>query len=60
MKNQCFQDEGIDCSSGCMRAFVWDFEGSQRVPKVSNGDPIISSTCPFHEGLSLKNLILDS
>jgi len=23
------QDEGVDCSSSCMRAFVWDFEGSQ-------------------------------
>ena len=32
MKNQCLQDEGVDYSSHCMRAFVWDFEGSQRVP----------------------------
>jgi hypothetical protein len=29
MKNQCLQDEGVDCSSGCMRAFMWDFEGFQ-------------------------------
>jgi hypothetical protein len=29
MQNQCLQDEGVDCSSGCIRAFVWDFEGSQ-------------------------------
>ena len=28
MKNQCLQDEGVVCSSHCMRAFVWDFEGS--------------------------------
>ena len=27
MKNQCLQDEGVDCSSHRMRAFVWDFEG---------------------------------
>ena len=29
MKNQCMQDEGVDHSLGCMRAFVWDFKGSQ-------------------------------
>ena len=29
MKNECLQDEGVDCSSGCTRAFVWDFEGFQ-------------------------------
>jgi hypothetical protein len=28
MKNQCLQDEGIDCSFHRMNAFVWDFEGS--------------------------------
>ena len=28
-ENQCLQDERVDCSSGCMRAFVWDFEGSR-------------------------------
>ena len=27
MRNQCLQDEGVGCSSGCIRAFVWDFEG---------------------------------
>ena len=27
-ENQCLQDERVDCSSGCMRAFVWDFKGS--------------------------------
>ena len=36
MKNECLQDEVVDCSSGCMRAFVWDFEGFHRVPKVPN------------------------
>ena len=39
MKTQCLQDEGDDCSSGYVRAFVWDFEGSQRVPKVPSGVP---------------------
>ena len=29
MKNQCLQDEGVDCSSHHMRAFVCDFEGSR-------------------------------
>ena len=29
MKNYWLQDEGVDCSSGCIRAFVWEFEGSQ-------------------------------
>ena len=56
----CLQDERVDCSSGCMRAFVWNFWSSQRVPKVFNGVPIISSTSPFNEGLSLKIFILDS
>ena len=28
MKNQYLQDEGVDCLSHRMRAFVWDFEGS--------------------------------
>jgi hypothetical protein len=23
-ENQCLEDEGADCSSSCMRAFVWD------------------------------------
>ena len=32
MKNQCLQDEGLDCSSHCMRAFVCCFEGSHMVP----------------------------
>ena len=27
-KNQCLQNERVDCSSHRMRAFVWDFEGS--------------------------------
>jgi hypothetical protein len=35
VKNQCLQDERVDCSSNSMRAFVWDFEGSQRVPLTS-------------------------
>jgi hypothetical protein len=39
MKNQCLQDEGVGCSSGCMRAFMWDFKGSCRVPKVPNEVP---------------------
>jgi hypothetical protein len=34
IKNQCMQ--GVDYSSVCMRAFVWDFEGPQR---VSNAVP---------------------
>ena len=36
MKNQCLQDERVDCSSHRMRAFEWEFEGSQRVPKCSH------------------------
>ena len=24
-----FEDEGVDCSFSCMKAFVWDFEGFQ-------------------------------
>ena len=32
MKYQCLQDEGVDCSSCRLRAFLWDFEGSQWVP----------------------------
>ena len=31
MKNQCLQDEGLDCSSHHMRAFMWGFKGSRRV-----------------------------
>ena len=27
-------------SIGCMRAFVWDFQGSQIVPYVSNKIPL--------------------
>jgi hypothetical protein len=26
MKSQCLQDEGADCSSHRMRAFVWDLK----------------------------------
>ena len=37
MENQCLQDEGVDSSPHRMRAFVWDFEGSQRVTRVPNG-----------------------
>ena len=40
MKNQCLKDEGVDYSSGCTRAFVWNFEGSQRVLKVPNRVPL--------------------
>ena len=29
--------KGLICSSGCMRALAWDFEGSHMVPKVSIG-----------------------
>ena len=39
-ENQCLQDEGIDYSSHCMRAFVWDFEDFQKVPYVLNGVPM--------------------
>jgi hypothetical protein len=39
MKIQYLQDEGVNRSSSYMRAFVWDFEGSYRVPKVPNGVP---------------------
>ena len=39
MKNQCLQDEGVDDSSHHMKAFVWDFEGSRRVPYVPNAIP---------------------
>ena len=74
MKNQCLQDDGVDCSSGSIRAFVWDFESSHRVLKVPNGVPlsegggrgsipsisIIPPLSPFNEGLGLKILILDS
>ena len=35
--NQCLENEGVDCSSHRMRAFVWDFEGSRRVSYVPNG-----------------------
>ena len=35
MENKCMQDEGVDCSSGCMRAFVWDL----KISKVPNGVP---------------------
>ena len=37
MKIECLQDEGVGCSSHRMRAFVCDFEGSNRVPYVPNG-----------------------
>jgi hypothetical protein len=43
MKNQCLQDEGVECSSHCMRAFLGDLEGSQRVPQVPNGGPQMPS-----------------
>ena len=45
MTNQCLQDEEVDCSSHCMRAFMWDFDDFYRVPQVSN------------EGLSMKVFI---
>ena len=35
MKNQCLQNEGVDYSSHCMNAFVWDFEGSKGFAKFS-------------------------
>ena len=38
MKVQCLQDEGVDCSSHCVRAFVWGFEGFQRVFGVLIGE----------------------
>ena len=55
MKNQCLQDEGVDFSSGCMRAFVWDFEGSQRIPKAPNGVPWSSN---FLQRFAKKYLIM--
>jgi hypothetical protein len=45
-KIQCLQDEAVDCSSHCMKAFVWDFDGSQRVPYVPNGAP--RQVCRYH------------
>ena len=45
-KSMFLQDEGVDCSADCMRAFVWAFGGSQssqwRFPPALRG--IISST----------------
>ena len=38
-EHQCLQDERVDFSSRRMRAFVWDFKGSHRVPYVPNGVP---------------------
>jgi len=29
--DQCLQDEGVDCSSHHIRAFVWNFEGSTQM-----------------------------
>ena len=56
MKNPCLQDEGGDCSPGCMRAFVWEGRGWGSVPPIGT----ISRVSPFNEGSSLKNIILDS
>ena len=46
MKNQCLRDEGVDSSSHCMRAFVWDLKVPIKFPKfllefpdVPNGVP---------------------
>ena len=46
MKNQCLQDEGVDCSFGCMRAFVW-------VPNVPNGVPLRSHRVDRGKGLGV-------
>ena len=39
MRDRCLQDGGVDRSSSCVRAFVWDFEGFHRVLEVPNGVP---------------------
>jgi hypothetical protein len=39
MKNQCLQNEWVDFTSHRIRAFVWDFEGSQMDPYIPNGVP---------------------
>jgi hypothetical protein len=57
MKYQCLRDEGVDCSSHHMRAFVWDFEGSQRAPKVPNiipgkiGALVEKGKAPWHKSI---------
>jgi hypothetical protein len=40
MRNQCLQDERVDCSSHCMRSFVWDV-------KVPRGSPKFPTEFPF-------------
>ena len=54
MKKQCLQDEGVDGSSHCMGAFVWDFEGSpkgfhmfppKKFPSWEHGNPQIPHKC---------------
>ena len=40
MKSLCLQDEVVDSSPHHMKAFVWDFEGSHRVPYIPNGVPL--------------------
>ena len=34
MKNQCLQDEGVDWSSHCMRAFVWDLHTNALIQPI--------------------------
>ena len=45
MRNQCLQDEVVDCSSHRVRAFVWDFEGEPLwelwVPSKSHTNALI-------------------
>ena len=48
MKNHCLQDQGVDCSSHCKRAFVWDIEGSQRVSKAHSRSPPEVSNSHIH------------
>jgi hypothetical protein len=70
-ESQCLQDEGVDCSSSCMRAFVWDLEGShssqwssRREGRGRGSNPpigdIISYVSHVNEELSSKHFILDS
>ena len=46
MKIQCMQDEGFNCSSHCMRAFVWDVEGSQSSNNWNSGNSLETLKIP--------------
>ena len=41
MKNRWLQDEGVDCSSHCMRVFVWDLKVPKGFPKFPMEFPIV-------------------